>query len=644
MKGGGTSYMYPHSLTIRTLLLSRDVQASLLSGVFARIKSGFNYSQSVIHDPRARFEASSSVGEEVDAAWQYLRSLRNSLAPISLLPPKVLAKVFHFLSLEDPPRFRKQKLGWIRATHVCRLWRQVALGDSSLWARISGTAIKTEWIPEMLTRATNMLLDIDVNLGSNRNPEILLMFPSYLSQTRKLSLHGVSRLHSDGFRGICSQEAPALEHFEFEVPVTSLIVLRELGGTTLFNGQAPKLRTLILSQVLIPWSHIPRGQLTQLTVCLLNEVSIGDVPLHRDLNELIDVLVNSPGLEVLVLEFCLPSQLSQLSYDQTIHLPQLSRLCLGGSSSRVTNLLNMLKLPPSTMLHLHCVSENTLTHNDHLLLPVVSAHFQIPTRVEFKKLSVTFSYLCRMLGVTASTSPPTSRIRQSQDFECGVADGDAEFVLSFDGLPEHGHWTDLIDRVCKMLPISNLEFLSISSPDVVDSVNWVDLFKRCPKVTTVQAIGCGASGLVRALSTTPNSGTRPNRKGKKKGGDNGDGMSTLAQLADSTTPRAHAPVFPKLAFLSLKRLDFAENMRASGILFDVVQKGLRQRKEAYRAPLEILCIDNCVISANRAKALRKLVEMLLWDGKVFVNEFEDLHEARPLLGFFFEGSTYGEQE
>jgi hypothetical protein len=626
----------------------------LFSGVFTRVNSGFNHFQSVIHDPRARFEASSSVGEEVDAAWQHLRSLRNALAPISLLPPKVLARVFHFLSLEDPPGFRKQKLGWIRATHVCRLWRQVALGDSSLWARISGTAIKTEWIPEMLARATNVLLDIDVDLGRNRNPEVLLMFPSCLSQTRKLSLHGVSKLHSDGFRGICTQEAPALEHFEFEASVTSLITFRELGGTTLFKGQAPKLRTLILSQVLIPWSHIPRGQLTQLTICLLNEVSIADVPSHRDLNELIDLLVNSPSLEVLALEFCLPSYLSQLSYDQTIHLPQLSRLCLGGSSSRVTNLLKMLELPTSTMLHLHCVSENTLTHNDHLLLPVVSAHFQSPTPVEFKKLNVTFSYLCRMLEVTASTSIPTSRIRQSQDFECGIVDGDADFVLSFDGLPEHGHWTGFIDRVCKMLPISNLEFLSISSPDVVASVNWVDLFKRCPKVTAVQAIGCGASGLVRALNTIPHSGTRPNGKGKKKGGDNRDGMNSPAQLANSITSRAHAPVLPKLTFLSLKRLDFAKNMRASGILFDVVQKGLRQRKEAYRAPLEILRIDNCAISADRAKALQKLVEMLLWDGKVFVNEFEgfdafvseseDFDGLRPLLGFFFDGSTYGEQE
>ena len=41
----------------------------------------------------------------------------------------------------------------------------------------------------------------------------------------------------------------------------SPITLRDLDVTTLFK-QAPNLWTLSLAYVLIPWSHIPRGQLT----------------------------------------------------------------------------------------------------------------------------------------------------------------------------------------------------------------------------------------------------------------------------------------------------------------------------------------------------------------------------------------------
>src|ERR1019366_1057661 len=157
----------------------------------------------------------------------------------------------------------------------------------------------------------------------------------------------------------------------------------ELSGTTLFKGRAPRLRKLILSQVLVPWSLIPRGQLTHLTIGLFHEPSNADVPPHSDLNQLIDLLINCPGLESLVLGCCLPSQLSLFPHGQTIHLPRLSLLCLAGSSSRITNLFKMLKLPSSAKLHFHCVSENITTHNDHLLLPVVSAHFQSPAPVEF---------------------------------------------------------------------------------------------------------------------------------------------------------------------------------------------------------------------------------------------------------------------
>ncbi|KAF8486832.1 hypothetical protein DFH94DRAFT_3537 [Russula ochroleuca] len=589
-----------------------DMHAFVFFYVFARIESGIN------HDPSARAAAISAIDEEIldgqlkEVDEQLLRSLltcRNTLAPISLLPPEALARVFRFLALEE------QNPGWIRATHVCRFWREVALGDSSLWATISGIPTNTEWIPEMLARARNAPLDIDIDIGVTSNPEVLLVFPPHLSHTRELRLYSLSILHSDSVRAIYSREAPALEHFELGVSETSLIIFRDLGGTTLFKGQAPRLRTLFLSQVLIPWSLIPRGQLTQLTLSLLKEISIFDVPSHRNLYQLIDLLVHSPELEVLVLGCCLPPQLTQNPHGPTIHLPRLSSLCLAGSSSRITNLMKMLKVPSSTMLHFHCVSENTPTHHDGLLLPVVSAQLQSPARaapIEFKYLSVSLSCMDRSLEVTASTSVPISRTRQSQDSECDIDDSD-EFALSFDGLPELGDWTDLLEGVCKMLPISNIESLSISAFDIIDSVNWVDLFKRCTNVTTMQAIGRGTSGLVRALTTPKLTNTRRGGKGKKM--TRGTGDSTPAQPARSTASHADAPIFPKLTFLSLKRLDFGEDQHPSGILFNVVEEGLRQRRVAYKAPLKILRIDNCAISAKRARALEKLVQKFDWDRK-----------------------------
>jgi hypothetical protein len=602
--------------------LSSDVQGPVFSAVFSRVESRFNHFRTVIDDPGARVAAIYAIDDEidqqlkaVDAAKQLLHSQlarRNTLVPISLLPPEVLARVFHLLVLNDT-------LGPITATHVCRFWRQVALDDSSLWAKISSIMINPKLFSEMLVRAKNAPLDIHICLRSRSGREVLRIFPPHLSHTRTLRLYSLSSttLHPDSVEGIYSREAQALEHFELRGSVRSTITFRELEGAALFKGRAPRLRTLCLSQVLIPWSLIPRGQLTQLSIRLFEELPTPSSPLYGDLNQLIDLLDNCPGLELLILERCLPSQLPRISYGQTIHLPHLSRLCLGGSSSRITNLMKMLKLPSSTRLHLNCVSENTPTYHDSLLLSVVAAQFQVPAPVEFKTLSVTISSKSNLLGVTASTTPPSWRSCQSKDFE-GDVDNKPEFVLSIDGLHELGYCVDRLGRVCNMLPISDLEFLSISSFDILDSPNWVELFKRCTKLTSMQAIGQGTISLVWALTTPKLINMTTDRKGKKRKRDDRD-----STLASSPVVPAEMPIFPKLSLLSLKNLDFAENEHPSGILFNVVERGLQQRKVASNAPFGVLRIEDCVINARRVDALQKLVQEFQWDGKDVFDRSED---------------------
>jgi hypothetical protein len=288
------------------------------------------------------------------------------------------------------------------------------------------------------------------------------------------------------------------------------------------------------------------------------------------------------------------------------------------------NLLKMLKLPSSTMLHLHCISESTSTYSDHQLLPVVAAHLQNFYPIEFKTLSVTVSNMGCLLDVSASTSLPQSKIRKPLEFH-NDPDSENEFILSFDELPELGNWTGLLERVCKILPISNLDTFSISATDVADSVDWVELLKRCPKVTTMHAIGRGSSSLVRAL-TIPNTNPRPTGgKGKKKKRDGRGGLPAQSSRSTASHVPPHTtPLFPKLSHLALMRLDFGEK-KPSGVLFNVIQQGLQQRnKSASKAPLTVLDVETCNISAKRARALERLVKEFHWDGEEgFLDEFEN---------------------
>ncbi len=588
----------------------------MFSDVFAQIESRFNpsHSRTGIYDPSAAVATISTVDKGIDAARQFVRSLltrRNALVPISLLPPEILSRVFHLLVLEEPRFSGGRSPGRIRVTHVCRHWRQVALDDSSLWAKIWGIPATTKWISEMLARAKNAPLDIEFNEVTMSSPGAFLMIPPHISHTRKLRFHGLYKYDFDGVRELYSREAPALEHFELTVASRSLLTFPDLGGNMLFNGHAPRLRTFSLSRVVIPWSLIPRGQLTQLKIVCPNE----DGYSSGDLNQLVDLLVNCPALEFLAFEFCLPSQLTELPHGRTIHLPHLSRLRLCGSTSRILNMLKMLKLPSSTKLYLNCISKITSIRNDSEgpLLAVISAQFQSPIPVEFKSLTVTIRHQMTnsdSLNITASTFPSTLRNRQTGDFE-GDIDGNAELVLSFDGLLKPGHSTDLLEQACKMLPISNLEFISMSATDIID-INWVEILSCCTNITTMQVIGHGASSLVRALTAPTVTNTVSNKGGRKRKHDNRE--STLVQTF-STVVHAHAAIFPKLKLLGLTELNFSEDNYPSGILFDVFERGLQQRMAASGVPLEALCIDDCNISTEHANDLQNLVQDFYWDEK-----------------------------
>ena len=628
------------------LLLSSDVQSSsaVFSDGFARVESGLNHVRTVTHDHNARLAAISAADKEVEATRQLLRSQltrRNALAPISILPPEILARVFHALALQEPPCDVKQRLGWIRTTHVCRHWRQVALDDSSLWARISGIGsdLDTALISEMLTRARRAPLEIDICI-MNAIPNPMHMFAPHLSHTRALRLHGLKGSDSEcaSVRTIFNRKAPVLEHFELAFDVGHPITVQELGGKKSFKGQAPKLRSFRISQVCVPWSSIPRGQLTQLAIILRADL-FEEIPSLGSGRQFIDLLVNCPALETLALDLCLPNDLSESSRGRTVHLPRLSRLCVGDSTSGVTDLLKMLKSASITALHMRCLSNMVSSFNDYHILPAISAQFQTSVLVEFKSLKVTLSHTGDLLDIAASASLHPSIAQSSGDSEADV-DGEAEFLLSFGGLCQEVHARKILEWACKMLPVSNLEFLSIIAPDSASSVDWAELFKGCTNVTTIEATGRGTSNFVRAL-TPPNK-----KKGKRK---KRDGSSS------SAVPAPGPIIFPNLKSLLLQSLDFTENKSNSGIFYEVLANGLRQRTSTYNVPIKKVCVDRCVIPANRANALKRLVTDFRWDGEEGLDAFDEFegfedfdedYDSDPGARWedFFIGSSQAEWE
>ena len=556
--------------------------------------------------PTARTTAISVIDEEIDASIYLTHSLlssRNALAPISSLPPELLARVFGFYALVEPPWSGVRKLGWIGVTHVCQRWRQVALNDASLWARIVGVSPGAAWISEALVRARDAPLLFDI-VGMP-SPKVLSKIPPHMSHTRKLRLPRLATHDCQAVGEICTSKAPVLEHFELGTSdATPITCHQPAAGSTLFNGHSPKLRSFTTYHIIIPWPLIPRGQLTQLRIILSRGISTPSISSLNDSNQLFGLLINSPELEILSLDFCLPSMLSQVSHGEPIHLPRLSRLSLGGSTCRVANFLKRLELPSSATLHLYCISEDPSTYPDDLILPLISAHFHNPAPMEFKSFGVTINCHEHLIGVTASISPTKSTINHSWVLE-DHRKSEPELTLSF--YPSmFGHFSprSIFEQLCSMLAISNLKSLSITSCDDLRGTNWYELFQHCQKITTIQAKGYGTMDLLWSLAP-PKSTNVTGRHG---------GRATQTQVASTMgADAARTSPFPKLTSLLLEALDFDEVVSTSGDLYDVFADTLRRRKEN-KTPLKALYIDHCIIGTKQVNSLQKLVREVRWDG------------------------------
>jgi hypothetical protein len=147
--------------------------------------------------------------------------------------------------------------------------------------------------------------------------------------------------------------------------------------------------------------------------------------------------------------------------------------------------------------------------------------------------------------------------------------------------------------------MAEVEFLSISTPDGLHSIDWGGFFQRCEKIITIDICGHGTTTLLQALTPPKPRGKMHKGKRRKREGD----RNARAAGADSTAPN-ESPVFPKLTTLFMRELNFAEQVPRCGNLYDVLMNALRRRR-LHKAPSKKLSIDDSIISTKRSCALER---------------------------------------
>ncbi|EIM84189.1 uncharacterized protein STEHIDRAFT_140575 [Stereum hirsutum FP-91666 SS1] len=293
------------------------------------------------------------------------------MAPIHTLHNELVYTIFSFLVIDDPPHRiariggSKYDLGWIKATHVCRPWRQIALDASVLWSDIV-FCLGPIWATQMMERARSTLLTIAWDSSK--------LFAKDLVSTI-ISDHAshVQRLHincTDDWRVIQdmvdSFDKPTALLQEFRLTFELGLYPRHPINLPLhFLSEAPNLRILELQYCFVPWARTSlfRGlsvlKITHYSSDLLSSVSTSPTAspagtLRPTAAEFLAILQEIPSLRILEISDALPAFTAHAVAlrPHSIHLLHLQSLHLQGDVSDVLEFYHSLVIPPSAKLAL----------------------------------------------------------------------------------------------------------------------------------------------------------------------------------------------------------------------------------------------------------------------------------------------------
>jgi hypothetical protein len=303
------------------------------------------------------------VDDETNSSEEPTRAL----APISRLPPEILASIFAFLS----PSAWNEEAGhsaWICITHVCHWWRETALNYPRLWSHINLTKLTPVGMAEILARAKMAPLDLEADSTKFNRPQLCLerQLEAHISHTRRLSISGHLR---SALERLVSP-APILEflslshdHFlsssdQVDIPVN------------LLNYTTPCLTSLELENCDISWkSPLLKGLRTLKILRPSTEA-------RPKLEDWLDALNEMLQLETLTLQFATPLAplAAPLSSGPSlaVTLPSLTRFHISASAKDCALALAHVVLPALTWLYVNAKSHERGGEDVRLVIPYVA--------------------------------------------------------------------------------------------------------------------------------------------------------------------------------------------------------------------------------------------------------------------------------
>lgn len=415
----------------------------------------------------------------------HLRTVLNSLAPISTLPPETLCAIFSHATETDGSNAYKNAAAYrsmVNISHVCTHWRDVALGCPTLWSTLYLEAIAPQDISEIFRRSQEAPLAIswiaDDNPSSlNRitttsDQDLARALRSQLWRVRTLSL----RLrHGKENRILRELDAPAPLLESLTIHCTMVTSSKAHVNISQLLHHPENLRQLELICVPIGWSQVTLPHLTHLTIS-------GRPHMHTNyyvhVEFLLSAIARMPMLEDLrIIAALADSSTVLLTESSQITLPYLRSLRVEENAFHCSRFLRDLVIPSLCQLSLD------MSGTEHALPADL---FAIAIMEKAASLG-SFGTVTVVLGVSACVGAYSDVYDIAAIDKLHRADIKTRppaLSVRFGGRPG-SRWLEwnaaVLCELCRLLPLDNVRTLLLAGHRMSDEL-WKVLAQRASNV------------------------------------------------------------------------------------------------------------------------------------------------------------------
>ncbi|KZT09445.1 uncharacterized protein LAESUDRAFT_748102, partial [Laetiporus sulphureus 93-53] len=429
------------------------------------------------HDIDTQGQQLTAVAGRISLTLNNLRKRRNTASPIHRLPQELLTIIFRLAA-----RAGAHSDDIVAISHVCSLWREMALSDARLWTTIHIPSHSKAC--EFLRRSKRRLVDVYIdNFSSDSDTyDFIAMLKTESCRIRSLTVHSFKTEAIMPMQSLLLMHVPQLEE---------LTLCWEWGqhcflGSNPFHGHTPKLRSLTLAQHSFNWTSSIFSNLTKLS--LVGQLPIGHPHSLPSIRQFLRILQACPDLQELKVE-CETASLeapavgsfepfSRISLE---HLEVLQIMFL--PPDWIGNILARISIPSTARVTVRMIGEEDWTSDCFDPLWTDSSLDFFPMLASIRRFEL---YFDEKKGLVVHANNVASASINEPPFTYGVSDMELRSAL---------------EDAMLLFDLSDVSVLTLGSPHVAEEKrSYLSLLHSMPQLHTLRLVELSAEDLQAIFS------------------------------------------------------------------------------------------------------------------------------------------------